>query len=296
MPDGSAAKLESMPTAARPVPAPIRALFRLVGSLAPRATAAWIFGRMLRPARRRDSRGAAASARPLELDFEGQHLRIHAWGERGPLAVLVHGWEGSSDDLLAFVPPLRAQGWRVLALDLPAHGASPGRQTDVHRMAAALAALIEAQGPVDAMIAHSLGAAVAATCRERYAAPIHRLALIAPGGDLQAEIELIAGQLRLPPSCVSALRARARLHYACELQECATAHALTRAQAWHAASLLVVHDHGDRVVPIAVGERLAKTVGAELLATRGLGHRRILQDRDVVSAVTRFCLRPLGPR
>ncbi len=53
--------------------------------------------------------------------------------------------------------------------------------------------------------------------------------------------------------------------------------------------LLVVHDEQDRAVPFACGASLAEAwPGAQLRATRGLGHSRILRDPQVISAVTDF--------
>jgi pimeloyl-ACP methyl ester carboxylesterase len=53
--------------------------------------------------------------------------------------------------------------------------------------------------------------------------------------------------------------------------------------------LLIVHDLGDREVPVAGGDRLAGLwPGAELDTWTSLGHFRILADPDVVRKVTAF--------
>jgi pimeloyl-ACP methyl ester carboxylesterase len=52
---------------------------------------------------------------------------------------------------------------------------------------------------------------------------------------------------------------------------------------------LIVHDEDDDEVPFVRGEALANAwPGARLHVTRGLGHRRILRDPDVVSHVCAF--------
>ena len=55
-----------------------------------------------------------------------------------------------------------------------------------------------------------------------------------------------------------------------------------------AAPLLVVHDMNDAEVPIANGRVYAQAPNARMLATDGLGHRRILRDLHVVDASVRF--------
>jgi pimeloyl-ACP methyl ester carboxylesterase len=52
---------------------------------------------------------------------------------------------------------------------------------------------------------------------------------------------------------------------------------------------LVVHDLEDHEVPWAEGERYARHwPGARLLTTTGLGHHRIVDDREVIDASLRF--------
>jgi hypothetical protein len=58
--------------------------------------------------------------------------------------------------------------------------------------------------------------------------------------------------------------------------------------------LLVVHDTTDREVPFSDGERVARGWNAELVATSGLGHVRLLRDASVVErAVSFVAARPM---
>ena len=54
-------------------------------------------------------------------------------------------------------------------------------------------------------------------------------------------------------------------------------------------SLLVVHDHDDKQIPFGQGLAIAERwAGAALVDTRGLGHQRILRDREIVELVLGF--------
>jgi pimeloyl-ACP methyl ester carboxylesterase len=56
-----------------------------------------------------------------------------------------------------------------------------------------------------------------------------------------------------------------------------------------AAPALLIHDREDRIVPWQHGAALARLwPGARLLSTRGLGHRRILEDAQVTHAAAQF--------
>ncbi len=53
--------------------------------------------------------------------------------------------------------------------------------------------------------------------------------------------------------------------------------------------LLIVHDEQDEDVPHRFGRAIAEEWPyASLLTTRGLGHRRILRDENVIAAATEF--------
>lgn len=102
-------------------------------------------------------------------------LATHEWppsstdeadaGAATPVVVLVHGVTGWWRTWWRVGPALAEHGWRVVAVDLRGHGHSP--QIDGHvtvgDLAADIGAVIERVGaPVDALIGHSLGAAVSA--------------------------------------------------------------------------------------------------------------------------------------
>lgn len=120
----------------------------------------WAARQFLTP--RRGGAGHALSPGDAFAVVSGQYrLRAWSWGV-GPAVLLMHGWEGHAGHLNRFVEPLVNRGFRAVALDLPAHGFSSGRQATLLDMADALCAVGDAVGPVHAVIAHSLGGAATA--------------------------------------------------------------------------------------------------------------------------------------
>lgn len=117
-------------------------------------------------------------------------LATHEWpphqtdaGAPAPVAVLVHGVTGWWRTWWRVGPALAAHGWRVVAVDLRGHGASPrieGHAT-IGDFAADLAKVIEREGArADALIGHSLGAAVSAELAFRRPELVQRLVLEDP--------------------------------------------------------------------------------------------------------------------
>lgn len=89
-------------------------------------------------------------------------LRWRSWGASGRRALLLHGSTSSSATWWRAGPALAEAGWRVKAPDLPAHGASPsaGRPLTPDVAARWVARELAAR-PLDLVVGHSFGAAVA---------------------------------------------------------------------------------------------------------------------------------------
>ena len=94
----------------------------------------------------------------------GLAWHVQRFGGEGPTILLLHG-TGASTHSFRHLAPLLAARARVLAVDLPGHGATEAARGDGMRlpgMARRLAALCEVEAfPPDAIVGHSAGAAVA---------------------------------------------------------------------------------------------------------------------------------------
>nr|WP_226995713.1 alpha/beta fold hydrolase [Gordonia phthalatica] len=145
----------------------------------------------------------------VEAFWDGHRVAGEAWGE-GPIVYLVHGWGGRRPHLAMFIKPLTKAGFRVIAVDLPAHNESdagamgPGRTT-IGECGDAVAAMIAAHGPAHAVVAHSMGAKAVALAATR-GTPVGRLVFLAPMGDFADYLDHFAQRHGFGP------RTRRRLH------------------------------------------------------------------------------------
>ncbi len=228
-----------------------------------------------------------ATGRAHRLPFQGRHLAVWSWGPRqgsAPTVLLVHGWGGRAGQLRGFIAPLVDAGFRVVAFDGPAHGASGGRQASILHFAEALEAVAARVGPVHGLVAHSMGCAGAAVALAR-GLDVDRACFIAPPARARTYYEQFLGFLGLPAPWVPEFTRRfaVRLGFTWTQLEVPAVAPEMRAR------LQVFHDAGDRDVPIAEGEAIvAAWPGAELHRTEGLGHRRILKSAEVQRAAVAF--------
>lgn len=265
----------------------LRASFTILSAVSPSLTARLAENLFLSPrrhARPAHERQGMKRARPFAIQTEEGEIRAWEWGTAGPRVLLVHGWEGRGTQLVSLVPPLVERGFRVVAFDMPGHGDSPAPVSSFFHFARTIARFIDTLGPLHAIIAHSMGGASAAWALRTAPGP-KRLVMIAPPADIRDFTGGASAMLGLSEAAVRELEVRLGRRFGVPLTE---VHAGLVAP--HMTTpLLVVHDENDREVPIASGELVAGAwPGAELVRTRGLGHRRILRDAGVIERVVAF--------
>lgn len=245
----------------------------------------------LRPPRRRptaDELPVLAAGRPATVDTSVGRLAVWSWGEAdAPTVVLVHGWGGNGSQLAAFVAPLVASGLQVLAVDLPGHGRAAGWIASLPQWAKALGEMVRTitgGATVHALVAHSLGATAAVLALDHGLAA-ERVVLLAPADEPGRYFDgFVGGVIGRGPLLGATARATETW-----LGVPFAAVSVPGMAPRQRASLLLVHDAGDRETPLAGGMAIARAwPGAEVVITEGLGHRRLLRDPEVVERVARF--------
>lgn len=259
---------------------------RWVGELFPDRVAAQVAHRLTHPRRLapRDWEQVGAAQR-VHFRFGLSGLR---WGAHGPIVLALHGWEGRASQFRFIAEALVQRGYRVMALDAPAHGQSPGHVAHPRLFAEALievAAEINAEaGGVEAVIGHSMGAGAAAYALAQ-GLSVQRAVLIAGPSSFE---QVVRGAVSL-----AGFGARAARHTLEQMQDRTglAASALDLAQwARHIeVPSLIVHDQDDGMVAFAHALRLAQGLpDARIHATRGLGHWRVLTDGATVTHIADF--------
>ncbi|MBX3154642.1 MAG: alpha/beta fold hydrolase [Deltaproteobacteria bacterium] len=246
--------------------------------------------RHARPAR---ERAILASGRPFQVPVQlrspqarGAKVELAAWRwGHGPTVLLVHGWEGRGTQLGAFVEPLVAAGFSVVAFDAPGHGDSAGNRLYLTDHADAIADVAAYVGPVHGVVAHSFGVVALLVAHLRHGFDPLRNVAIAPNVLLEDAFTRFARTVALDDADRAALELSIGAHAGIS----PSALDLPRLASGRDAGLLVFHDRDDREVPFLHGHELASVwPNAQLRPTTGLGHRKILRDPDVVASAVTF--------
>lgn len=262
---------------------------RLWPALAVRA-AARLFGTPWPPRWLARRRPGAAGWQHSAWPFEGASLTVYQpqAADSGAPVLLVHGWGDQAASWLPLAAALQARGLRPILLEMPGHGRSAGATSNLPQFARAIdyaCARLREQGLApQALVAHSLAGNASAYAASR-GLDLARLVLLAPPASPHAFTRLFAQVFGLSEATRAAMQRHIEAREAVLMAQFEPAAVGPRI----GAATLVVHDRQDRVNRFADGQAYAQAIaGARLLATEGLGHRRLLRDEAVLQAVADF--------
>jgi pimeloyl-ACP methyl ester carboxylesterase len=230
----------------------------------------------------RESHAVLALAQLAALRVRHRRVQAYCWGE-GPTVLLLHGWGGHAGQMTEFVAPLTNAGYRVIALDAPAHGRSAGRLSSIVHFADAIQAAASTFGPLHAIVAHSLGAAATVYILGK-GLPLQRAVFIAPQADLTGYWTLFREALGVSDDVWHLMRVRTERWLKVRYEQLQPAGIAPRMKT----PLLILHGATDRMTPVSQGETLASLWPGAAFRTLDCGHLGILRDWRALLAATDF--------
>ncbi|MFM5377416.1 alpha/beta hydrolase [Aeromonas dhakensis] len=237
---------------------------------------------LLTPQRnQRDDSAPAGLAKQAVHTSEGT-LMSYRLGQ-GPVWLLMHGWSGSASQFYPLMSHIAAQGFTAIAYDHPAHGHSAGHTGHLPRFVRAFDELVEKMtaecGPLQGVIAHSMGGAVTLSSRRRELDALPLL-LISPVLDYVPQLYGMVARSGYSIRLFDAVVKEIEQEYQHPLS---TVDPLGRL-AGRSGPAIIVHDEEDRFAPHVDSLRATQDGRTRLVSTRGLGHGRILASAPAFAA------------
>ena len=230
-------------------------------------------------------RMAEGELRAYVFDPEG------AWN--GASVLLVHGWTSEASFMAAFAEFLRKRGFRIILFDFPAHGQSTPERASLIDCAHAVRKVAEALGPIEYVLAHSLGG-MAALLAGGGGAPMPRgypfraFVLVAMPNHFSTVTRTFGEDEGLSPEAQRAYERRLETIAHRKIADFTGVNLLKKT----GRPALLLHSRDDPdIVFVDAEEIAAANASAELIAFDDLGHRKILYAPPAVRAAGAFLLR-----
>ncbi|TGL07922.1 alpha/beta hydrolase [Leptospira bouyouniensis] len=225
-----------------------------------------------------------ALAEQKEFQEKEHHIQYFHWKGEKETILLVHGWNGHTGNFSRIIPSLIDEGYNIIGIDLPGHGFSSGRYSNIVLSAKMVKRLISEIGNPDYIITHSFGGVVATVAQELgveakklvYIAPPLRLEILRKDfseayGFSEEESEMmrvvLERKVKKPLSSLDLSKMGPKIQN----------------------SLFVIHDEDDLEIPFEMGFEVSKAwKHSKLLRTKGLGHKMILRTEIVKDEIIDF--------
>ena len=213
-------------------------------------------------------------------------IATYTWGDGQETVLLLHGWSGRGPQMGAFVKPLLDKGYRVVAFDAPGHGRSPGKSSTIFKMYDALQSVIHELGPARAVIAHSFGSMLLAYALKQGTFTTDKAVCISSPTSPVFLVDRFCQIMQINDPVKQQFMRHTEKAFDKNIWDNISAdkNAINLA-----VPALIIHDKDDHDVPYQLGQQLADAwPAARFHLTQGLGHRRILRNRDVINTVVEF--------
>lgn len=198
--------------------------------------------------------------------------------------LLVHGWSGRGTQLYSIAKELSKLNYGIISFDGPAHGKSEGKQSTMRDFIDCIHEINAQYGPFEYIIGHSLGAMATANAISQ-GVKTNKAVLIA-GGDLVSDVVAdFTDRLELNRKFAAKLQKKFEKQYDLKMNDFSVSNVASKINI----PCLVIHDTDDTDVPVKCAENIAEKIkNSDLVITSGLGHRKILGDKNVIEHIVNF--------
>lgn len=224
-------------------------------------------------------------AKSFRIMVNDKYISCWKWGN-GPTIIYAHGWNGRGIQFYPFIKESLARGYSVIAFDGPGHGESDGNTSSYFEMTDTVRAVLNycGQDDVVAIVGHSFGASAIINALSKDKHDL-RVVLIAPALGIKEMLDIAFLMHGVPRDIYRKLIGEYEERFGYNLESDNPKSLLNEYQL----QALIIHDTQDKVTPFEESESVsAKFHSIDLFATTGLGHKRVLSDRNVMSEMFRY--------
>ena len=208
----------------------------------------------------------------------------YEYGKSDRKILLVHGWSGRGTQLFKIADELVKNGYSTISFDAPAHGKSEGKKTIMSDFIYSILEIEKQYGPFEIAIGHSLGG-MSVLNAIKDGLKVNKAVIIGSGDIVQDILDEFISKLGLKQEISNRLRDLFEKKYQTKMNDYSAYIAAQKVTI----PVLVIHDEDDPEVSVKAGIHIHENLqNSSLFLTQGLGHRKILGEKNVIKKILDF--------
>ena len=218
------------------------------------------------------------------LPESGREIIVYEYGESSRKILLAHGWSGRGTQLAVMAEQLLKAGYSVVSFDAPAHGKAPGKMSMMPHFIEAIHLLNDKFGSFEAAIGHSLGG-MASLRAVKEGLDIQKLVIIGTANSVTHITREFAQNMKMNNEVARKMKTYFDKKFGVDMDSLSGAVSAEDVEI----PTLVVHDKDDVDVHVSSAYEIAGSLKEpQIFITEGLGHRRILGNKEVIDKILQF--------
>ncbi len=224
----------------------------------------------------------------LNVPAINKKVVVYEYGNCSKKILLVHGWSGRGTQLYKIADELLKNNYSTVSFDAPAHGKSESKNTIMVEFIESILEIDRKFGPFDAVIGHSLGGMALMNALNSGLKTNKIVTIGSANVVLDIFIDFVK-KIEMNPKQVELLRLYFEKKYNKTMDSLSSYNNVSKIEI----PILVIHDENDDEIPVADAREISKYFNPEvsrgkLMITKGLGHRKILGDENVINEIINF--------
>lgn len=274
----------------------LQSFFSIAGNIAP-ATAIEIMVKIIFATKKRVLRPPhktlmkkAAKHEILVNEFRNNTNKIamkyYVWGSSDRTIMLVHGWDAMALDFYKMIPALVEAGYRVIAIDGPAHGGSEGETSNLLHFKEAMVQLIEKVGVPYGIIGHSMGGGASAYLLMEHEIIVNRLVMLTIPIASKRFFDQVFEMLKVPEKMQKIFFKGMEEEFNMPVERMDLA---IRKEKIKADKIMLMYDEDDEIVSLKdIKHYLSLHPEIQSYNAKGAGHNNIIRNAKVIEEIKKF--------
>ena len=240
---------------------------------------------------RERERNFLENSKITRLPYNPEDIIIYEAGDaKGKKVLMIHGWDSNPGSMAGIAEELIKNGFHVLVFNVPAHGISSQKKTNMLNVSEILIDVLKKFNENEniSVVTHSFGSGAVSFALSKSGFRVDKLVFVTSPDKLYDIFKDFADRIGLSEKAFRSMCDATEKRFKLTFKEMQISKLL---ESSFFNKLLLIHDKKDMILPFKNAEIISGiSKNTELYATEGKGHYRILWDETVIGKIRDFLL------